>query len=125
MRFAAAVAVVGVIAVGGCVSPPAAPPPQPWDGLYSGDVIATPVRNGPAGNSNAICPNRWPKRDMIVANNYVNFGEFQGPINANGTAVLTAGNDQINGRFTVGGFAGDLVNPPPGCAYHAALTRTQ
>ena len=61
---------------------------------------------------------------MIVANNYVNFGEFQGPINPGGSVLLTAGNDQINGRFTAGRFTGDLVNPPLGCMYHAELTRT-
>ncbi len=117
MRLAAVLSVGWVVAVGGCVTPAAAPPAKPWDGFYTGDVIATPV-------GSSICPNRWPKRDTVVVDNYVNFGEFQGPINPDGSVVLTAGNDQIYGRFTVGQFTGDLANPPPGCIYRAVLTRT-
>ncbi len=61
---------------------------------------------------------------MVVANSYVNFGQFQGPINPDGTAVLTDGKYSINGRFTVGRFTGDLANPPPGCMYRAVMTLT-
>jgi hypothetical protein len=119
MRLVAAVSVGWVIAVGGCAAPPA-PPPQPWDGLYTGDVIATPVAGG-----TGACPDRRPNRDMIVANNYVNFGEFQGPVNLDGSAVLTAGRDTINGRFTATGFTGVLMNPPSGCTYQAVMRRSQ
>jgi hypothetical protein len=59
-----------------------------------------------------------------VAQGYVNFGEYQGAVNPNGSVVLSDGKTSINGRFTAGRFTGDLMNPPPGCTYRVELTRS-
>jgi hypothetical protein len=99
--------------------PAAAPlPPKPWDGFYSGQVIATSD-----GHAGVACPDRFPKRDMAVVDGYVNFGAYQGAINADGAVILSDGQTSVNGRFTPGRFAGDLVNPPRGCRYHVEMTR--
>jgi hypothetical protein len=42
---------------------------------------------------------------------------FRRPTGPDGAAMLEDGKYSINGRFTVGGFTGALVNPPPPCMY--------
>jgi hypothetical protein len=38
--------------------------------------------------------------------------------------ILSDGETSVAGRFTVGRFTGELMNPPLGCKYHVELTRS-
>ena len=85
-----------------------------WDGTYAGEGRLA------AGNG---CPGRAPGQTVMVQYNYVSFGNFTGPIAADGTVVLSSGDSFINGRFANGRFTGDLIQPSRGCKYHLEFRR--
>jgi hypothetical protein len=85
-----------------------------WDGTYAGEGRLA----GGVG-----CPSRAPGRTIMVQYNYVSFGNYTGPIAANGSVVLSFGDSFINGTFANGRFTGDLIEPTQGCKYHLEFRR--
>jgi hypothetical protein len=60
---------------------------------------------------------------MNVANGRVQFGDFRGTIQPDGTVQMPFGQSSISGRFADGRFTGNLYQPFPGCRYELRLSR--
>jgi hypothetical protein len=94
-------------------APTNSPSAPPVSGPYAGEAVAL---NDPGG----MCSARMRVTNWTVSGNQVSFGSFGGTIQPDGTLLMQAGQNYIQGRFTGSHFQGRFTRPGLGCDY--ALT---
>jgi len=94
----------------------------PFDGVYTGTAVVK-------ANTNFACGEQIPLGGFRVDGNTIRFGGFRGKVEPDGSASLSFGRNQMNGRFTGNTFHGEVTLITGShldwvsCTYRADLSR--